>query len=379
MPELSRLPLAIVTVSLAAGCAAAHERDVPIRPAGPAPCLRWEPAGPVVVVSETTLEATHSVVAIRSADAVMVGWVGATGDGVIPYTFTFDVRALEWSGAPRGPITHPSTPTTGSDANIELASHGRFIGALVSTARQFGECRFLVLDEASLEQRAPAEFAGADCGGLAADDEGFSFFTGPTLYRIDDAGAQRGVRLGVADVGDRLWFAERRVLFDDDSFLVSLPWDALQHFDAQGNPLAPEVEQQELAMTATRTGAVVLLDPHVLASSLAARALDRDGRPTGDMYVLPGAGRNPTSLPRAVASTREGDDVIAAWQHQDDEGVHVRVQALGPDAAPRADPVVALTGVWPDELVIVVERSGERALLIVDAGSVMALPLACAR
>jgi hypothetical protein len=57
----------------------------------------------------------------------------------------------------------------------------------------------------------------------------------------------------------------------------------------------------------------------------------------------------------------------------------LRALALGPDGAPRAEPTLLVSGTHAELGHVVVEPSGERAVLVYDDDTaVRALPLACA-
>ena len=171
-----------------AGCGARAELDAPGPDEGttharPLPqCSGWQPAGPLMTVSETEpADANDYLMSmIPSAGGALLGWV-ALGDAP---TSTWRTLALGFDAAPRSPIeTHLSFPTSDGPASISLAASGGSFAALLGEgATGNGGCQFLPLDEDGMEAGPAVSVDGWSeaCAELAPTPDGFSFIA--SLY-----------------------------------------------------------------------------------------------------------------------------------------------------------------------------------------------------
>lgn len=390
------LPL-IALLPLVAGCYLAHERERSCASSEPTrPCTRWEAAGDPVALSAmpSPYDAQSITSAVPSGCGVVVSWYVLSGHPFAD-TLAFETREIDWSGAPAADVVpHPAltTATNGSGA-MELASRDGAVGAVVSTSP--GGCRFVALDGHGADRAAPVPLPGTWCLGLESTAEGFSTLmasetgtTPGTLVRVDPNGAPLGTTALDVPAGRALW---SRARMDDGTFVLYTfsedPITAiysgwLQHLDARGGALAPEVELGvngvPVQLAATQDGAVSGWET-ALPGGLPAqvRAIDTDARPMGDPMDLPASG----ALYGLVLAPTPDRAVIAMWleDHFDEmPSWRLRTMVLGPDARPRGEPTLVLTGTNAIGMRLLVDPSGRRALVLFDDEGARALPLACA-
>lgn len=381
----------------AGGCYLAHEREASCAASGPAaPCVRWEAAGPSALIAGPTPidEARQLTSIVPSGCGLVVAWYRLSGSP-FPDTLSFETREIDWSGAPSGDVhAHPAlTVTSTGSGNMELAERGGALAAIVSTSP--GGCRFVPLDASGADRGAPVTVSVPFCTALQLTDEGYSLLasaadgrTPGVLVRMDPAGA--AIAMTTLDVppGRVQWSRARR---DDGSFIlytfsedpITIVYSGwLQQFDARGVALAPEVElgvnAVPVQLAPTPGGAVAAWETATSGGlPLQTRAIHADARPAGPIRDLPARG---AQYGLVLTSTPDGG-ALAMWleDHFDEPpDWRLLVQALGPDAAPRGEPSRVLEGVNASGMRVLVEGSGERALVVYDDGGPRALPLRCA-
>jgi hypothetical protein len=382
------------------GCYLAHERpassNVSCEPAGPPmSCTAWMPVGDSIAISPAPPPSggiqLQSTVATECG--VLVSWTTLSGMP-IPMNLAFETRAIDWSGSPTAPvIEHPSlSVVTNASGSIELAVNRSQVGALVVTEPT--GCRFLLLDAAGNETGAPLALHATSCIALAAQNTEFTFLAPSTnattstwLDWIDPsvgAGAQAILPIPAPRA---VW---SRTVFADQSFLVySFREDPMtgmysgwaQHFDAAGGLPAPEVvidaNAAPVLFAETRNGAVTAWETATPGGLPArSRAIDHDGQPRGEVIDLPATG---ALYGVEIASTPDGGAVISWLEMHYNEMPEWRfqIQQVDADAHPRAAPTLAMTGIDIGAPRILVDPSGERAVLIFEDVGVRALPLRC--
>jgi hypothetical protein len=381
----------------ALSCGARTTLDTPSGPAptcGPptawTPCATWQPAGSQRRISGNgTGRESFSFAAIATGCSALVAWSSSaqTGDAL---DVQFDTSVVAWDGSPTTPIAHTAlgaqVPVNDPGWWELAADHGTF-GAIASIDQGHGfpgSSRFVRLDASGAEQGAPISLDPM-AGALGATGGGFSALyeaqvDGPvTLEQIHaDGSIAKTLLPSEHGVGSRL-------VYDDGSFLLhtvegagsAVERDWLQHFDAHGVALAPEVELTsdsgvfDVQLTATAAGAVAAW----ALGGIYAVALDRDGNMTSSIQKLAATGA-------VVGLSAANGDVVVSWLSEYD--TKILFQALRPDATARG-PAVQLAGydgISTRDIQIPVEPNGMRALfLFVDESNgvtIDALPLRCA-
>jgi hypothetical protein len=315
-----------------------------------------------------------------------------TDPGAAETTVAWSTRSLGFDGAPLSDVrAHPglTSKALGSGA-LALAASGGRVGALVSDSTG---CRLTSFDPNGGDDGSVAALGGARCFALAGIGDGFTYLTTASdgsspasLATIDARGAPRATAaLGVA-ANRAVW---DRLVFDDGSFLlysfrednVSAAYTSwLQHFDAQGAALAPEVDvganTAPVLLAPTAAGALAAWEPVGAGGPrIEVVEIDRNGIATGVPKIFPIAG---SLYGLSLVPVPDGD-VILVWLEETGSGSSnwaLSARALGPDGAARGPGTVILEGVEAEPVHGVVEETGGRALVVFG---LQALPLVCGR
>jgi hypothetical protein len=395
--------LAAACLFLVPACGARSELEAPgegatsARP--PPQCSGWQPAGPLVTVSEPeAAEVDDDLMSmIPSAGGALLAWI-ALADPSTP-TSTWRTLALGFDAAPRSPIeAHLSFPTTDGGVGISLAANGSSFAALVAdSATGGGGCRFLPLDEDGMAVGPAVSVDGWSeaCDELAPTPDGFSFiasdYVGAGSFALLNLDAKGSVLSRTPLPAPPETFEDGWLALHDRSFLLATTdvdgvATSVQRFSPGGAPLADAAvitAGGPYLMPMVKTSAGVLSAWDAAPGSFEVRLLDEDGSPVAAALPIAGGGNYPI-LDSVLAPTPAGDALLAWTQIADaTAGVEFFVMALGPDGAPRGAPTSLGTFEALGALEAVVSPDGRGALLAVSAVQagpryrVLALPLAC--
>jgi hypothetical protein len=394
-----RAALLVSIATSLGGCYLAHEREASCAPPTTATtCGRWEAAGTVTPISAPVPigEVLQMTSAVTSGCGVVVAWYRGTGTP-FPDTVSFETREIGWDGAPAADVrAHPAlTVASSASGGLELAARDGSLGAVVGT--EPGGCRFVGLDARGADRSAPVAIDAPWCTGIEPTRDGYSFVafdpgmgTPGSIVRVDESGSVLGRMALDVPPGRALW---SRTQLGDGSFVLYTfredPVTAiysgwLRHFDEAGAALAPEVEvgvnAVPVQLATTSAGALSAWETAMPGGlPMQTRAIDSDARPTSEIRDLPAEG---AQYGLTLAAVPDGG-ALAVWveDHFDETPEwRVRALALGPDGTPRGEPTLVLTGVLARRVQVLVDASGERALLVYDEddGGASALPIRCA-
>ncbi len=381
------------------GCYLAHERDAPARecPVGGVPlsCVAYAASGPPVRVSP---EAGFSgSVQLQSAVATpcgaLVSWMTITS---MPDSQGFATRPVSWTGDPIDDVRdHPAlTVPSISGGLLELVR--RAPASVIALVSESGSaCRLLALDDVGTELAPPIALDTGYCHEAEIADDALSYLSADLgsaagrVVTVDTNGAVlASTSLPIPSTRD-LWSRARLAdgtfiaySFAESPMATYMGW--LQHFDARGGAIAPEVALDANAVPVqiapTRTGALTVwstAQPGGLP--VQARAIDANGVATAPTRDLPAQG----ALYGVVAVSAPDGSVLVSWLESrfgETPLWHLRAQVLDADGTARAEPTLLL---HPEDSNsaprLVIDDTGEHALAIYDDDGVWALPLACVR
>jgi hypothetical protein len=381
----ARTPLDVSSAIVDGGDVDASTACVVTPPSPPGPCTSWQVAGPGQLVSASS----------GVGDAIGLGDVVSTGCGVLVAWYTLSApndETLSWStrsvgfdGAPLAPIeAHPSlTLRTVTSGSISLATNGASVAGLEADS---SGCHFLALDAEGADVGAMVPQASPACGALAPESDGFSYMAPSAQWDTPVALARIDARGVLRDTTPLMVAAERafwdRYVFDDGTFLLdTFAEDAtgayadwLQHFDARGNPLAPEsnvgANTSPVWLAGTATG--------VLAgwewSTVSLVPVTQDGAPSGPVQTEPAGG---PLYGMTLASVPNGDAMVLSLVLNAANEFELYVQAAAPDGSARGAATLVRTSQEQSRVYAVVAPAGDRALLVFEDGGVRTLPLTC--
>jgi len=315
---------------------------------------------------------------------VLVAWYTTTASR--PRGLAWSTRVLAFDGSPRTEVqTHPAlAAVTESGGEMSLATNRANIAGLVTDETG---CRFVPLAANGADAGDTVREGPNRCLGLAAESDGFSYLTTSTqggtpvdLVRVDARGAVRDRTTLVVPAKRAAW---ARFNFEDGSFVVNTfredpqtgnYTDWLQHFAAQGAPLAPErdvgANTAPVQVASTATGLLAAWS----WSSVDLAPLTRNGVMAGALQSVPLAG---PLYGLSLVSVPNGDAMLFWTENTRANDFNLFVQAIAPDGTPRAPARLFRTTRSTSVVRVVVAPEGDRALVVLEGG--LAVPLKCVR